>query len=336
MKKILLLIASLFLVTACGQQAAETETQTGTTDQTETQTGVTTSVGTGAAIENGSQTSLYYILRDTDEKGKIIDGNMDAEGKPTGTPFTITVGATPVVAGFEKALIGMRAGETKTVSVAPEDGYGTGNITRETYYEDIAPVFSITQEKSLLEGKVTREMNIADIQPDFIKQYIDGKKTGDTITEEEGTVVKLVSRTDSTITFEFHNTSSPFYNKKLAVGSSETTNGITFKVTKIDGDKVTLEVTNTNSPFTGKNFVVGATAETEVNGQKITYKILAINEASEQKTVTLEETNTNPLANKTLYFTIKVDSVTPPTTPSVFNTIETTESTEVSTGTTTN
>ena len=122
----------------------------------------------------------------------------------------------------------------------------------------------------------------------------------------------------------------------MAVGSSETTNGITFKVTKIDGDKVTLEVTNTNSPFTGKDFVVGATAETEVNGKKITYKILAINEASEQKTVTLEETNTNPLANKTLHFTIKVDSVTPPTTPSVFNTIETTESTEVSTGTTTN
>ena len=335
MKKILLLIASLFLVTACGQQA--TETQTGTTDQTETQTGMTTSVGTGTAIENGSQTSLYYILRDTDENGEIIDGNMDAEGKPTGTPFTITVGATPVVAGFEKALIGMRAGETKTVSVAPEDGYGTGNITREAYYEDIAPVFSTTQEKSLLEGKVTREMNIADIQPDFIKQYIDGKKTGDTITEEEGTVVKLVSRTDSTITFEFHNTSSPFYNKKLAVvGSSETTNGITFKVTKIDGDKVTLEVTNTNSPFTGKDFVVGATAETEVNGQKRTYKILAINEASEQKTVTLEETNTNPLANKTLHFTIKVDSVTPPTTPSVFNTIETTKSTEASTGTTTN
>ena len=336
MKKILLLIASLFLVAACGQQATETETQTGTADQTETQTGTTTGVGTGAAIENGSQTSLYYILRDTDENGEIIDGNMDAEGKPTGAPFTITVGATPVVAGFEKALIGMRAGETKTVSVAPEDGYGTGNITREAYYEDIAPVFSTTQEKSLLEGKVTREMNIADIQPDFIKQYIDGKKTGDTITEEEGTVVKLVSRTDSTITFEFHNTSSPFYNKKLAVGSSETTNGITFKVTKIDGDKVTLEVKNTNSPFTGKDFVVGATAETEVNGQKRTYKILAINEASEQKTVTLEETNTNPLANKTLHFTIKVDSVTPPTTPSVFNTIETTESTEASTGTTTN
>ena len=334
MKKILLLIASLFLVTACGQQA--TETQTGTTDQTETQTGMTTSVGTGAAIENGSQTSLYYILRDTDENGEIIDGNMDAEGKPTGAPFTITVGATPVVAGFEKALIGMRAGETKTVSVAPEDGYGTGNITREAYYADIAPVFSITQDKSLLEGKVTREMNVADIQPDFIKQYVDGKKTGDTITEEEGTVVKLVSRTDSTITFEFHNTSSPFYNKKLAVGSSETANGITFKVTKIDGDKVTLEVTNTNSPFTGKDFVVGATAETEVNGQKITYKILAINEASEQRTVTLEETNTNSLANKTLHFTIKVDSVTPPTAPSVFNSVETTESTEVSTGKTTN
>ena len=53
MKKIILLIASLFLVAACGQQATETETQTGTADQTETQTGTTTGVGTGAAIENG-------------------------------------------------------------------------------------------------------------------------------------------------------------------------------------------------------------------------------------------------------------------------------------------
>ena len=336
MKKILLLIASLFLVTACGQQAAETETQTGTTNQTETQTGMTTGVGTGAAIENGSQTSLYYILRDTDEKGEIIDGNMDAEGKPTGAPFTITVGATPVVAGFEKALIGMRAGETKMVSVAPEDGYGTGNITRQVYYEDIAPVFSVTENKSLLEGKATREMNVADVQPDFIKQYVDGKKAGDTITEEEGTIVKLVSRTDSTITFEFLNTRSPFYQKSLTVGSTETTEGITFKVTKIVGDKVTLEVTNSKSPFAGKDFVVGATAESEVDGKKMNYKIIAIDETSAQKTVTLEETNTHPLANKTLHFTIKVDSVTPPTAPSVFNSVETTESTEVSTGTTTN
>ncbi len=336
MKKILLLIASLFLVTACGQQAAETETQTGTTNQTETQTGMTTGVGTGAAIENGSQTSLYYILRDTNENGEIIDGNMDAEGKPTGAPFTITVGATPVVAGFEKALIGMRAGETKMVSVAPEDGYGTGNITRQVYYEDIAPVFSVTENKSLLEGKATREMNVADVQPDFIKQYVDGKKAGDTITEEEGTIVKLVSRTDSTITFEFLNTRSPFYQKSLTVGSTETTEGITFKVTKIDGDKVTLEVTNSKSPFAGKDFVVGATAESEVDGKKMNYKIIAIDETSAQKTVTLEETNTHPLANKTLHFTIKVDSVTPPTAPSVFNSVETTESTEVSTGTTTN
>lgn len=334
MKKILL-IASLFLVTACGQQAADT--QTGSTEQPKAKTEtMVTGVGTGVAIENGSQTSLYYILRDTDANGEIIDGNMDAEGKPTGSPFTITVGSDPVVAGFEKALIGMRAGETKTVSIAPEDGYGTGNITRQAYYEDFAPVFTIVEEKNILEGKVTREMNISEIQPDFIKQYVDGKKAGDMVTEQDGTIVKLVSRTDSAITFEFLNTRSPFYQKSLTVGSTETAEGITFKVTKIEGDKVTLEVTNSKSPFAGKDFVVGATAESEVDGKKMNYKIIAIDETSAQKTVTLEETNTHPLANKTLHFTIKVDSVTPPTAPSVFNSVETTESTEVSTGTTTN
>lgn len=46
-----------------------------------------------------------------------------------GTPLEFTVGKGTVIRGFDQALIGMNPGETKTVTVSPEDGYGLRNET---------------------------------------------------------------------------------------------------------------------------------------------------------------------------------------------------------------
>jgi FKBP-type peptidyl-prolyl cis-trans isomerase 2 len=39
-------------------------------------------------------------------------------------PFEFTLGAQQVLAKFEEAVIGMREGDTKTISIPPEDAYG--------------------------------------------------------------------------------------------------------------------------------------------------------------------------------------------------------------------
>jgi peptidylprolyl isomerase len=41
------------------------------------------------------------------------------------TPFEFTIGQNQVIAGFEKAVTGMKVGETKTVTIPAAEAYGT-------------------------------------------------------------------------------------------------------------------------------------------------------------------------------------------------------------------
>jgi FKBP-type peptidyl-prolyl cis-trans isomerase 2 len=56
-------------------------------------------------------------------RGTFEDGTeFDATGEKK--PFEVTIGAGRVIPGFEKALLGMEAGEKKTVRIPPEEAYG--------------------------------------------------------------------------------------------------------------------------------------------------------------------------------------------------------------------
>jgi len=72
--------------------------------------------GTGAAVVSGDSVSVYYtgMLNN----GTVFDSNVNA------APLTFTVGAHQVIPGFENALTGMKAGETKTVNISVDQAYG--------------------------------------------------------------------------------------------------------------------------------------------------------------------------------------------------------------------
>jgi len=58
-----------------------------------------------------------------DYTGKFTDGNVfdSSIGK---TPLKFTVGAHNVIVGFENAVVGMKIGDTKIVTIPPEQAYG--------------------------------------------------------------------------------------------------------------------------------------------------------------------------------------------------------------------
>lgn len=58
-----------------------------------------------------------------DYTGKIEDGEVfdTSEGK---APLTFTVGSGMLIKGFDDAVMGMKKGESKTVTIPPEQGYG--------------------------------------------------------------------------------------------------------------------------------------------------------------------------------------------------------------------
>ena len=60
--------------------------------------------------------TIHYTL--TDNEGTVIDKSEDGS-------FAYLHGANNIIPGLENALVGKIAGDELTVSVAPEDGYGS-------------------------------------------------------------------------------------------------------------------------------------------------------------------------------------------------------------------
>lgn len=88
-------------------------------------------------VENGDVVKVHYT-------GKLEDGHIfdSSVGKE---PLEFTIGMGMVIDGFENGIIGMKQGETKTVTIPPELAYGQRNeeykisVDRNNLPPDIEP-----------------------------------------------------------------------------------------------------------------------------------------------------------------------------------------------------
>ncbi len=71
------------------------------------------------SISEGKTISMEYTL--TLEDKKVLDTNVGGE------PLNFTQGSHQIIPGLETALEGMKVGESKQVTVEPEQGYGLVN-----------------------------------------------------------------------------------------------------------------------------------------------------------------------------------------------------------------
>jgi len=67
-------------------------------------------------VKKGSRVKITYT-------GKLKDGVI-FETNVGNAPLEFTVGKGKVIKGFENAVMGMKTGETKTVTIKPADAYG--------------------------------------------------------------------------------------------------------------------------------------------------------------------------------------------------------------------
>ncbi len=65
----------------------------------------------------GATVQVHYVL--TGERGDVLDSSRSGE------PLEVTIGGGRVIPGFERALVGMAEGETKTVTIEASDAYGS-------------------------------------------------------------------------------------------------------------------------------------------------------------------------------------------------------------------
>jgi len=103
------------------------------------------------AVSAGKQISIEYTL--TLEDKSVVDSNVGAE------PLSFVQGSHNIIPGLENALNGMKIGESKQVTVKPEDAYGSVNkdavseINKEQLPQDSLKVGAVLQGQNP-EGQV--------------------------------------------------------------------------------------------------------------------------------------------------------------------------------------
>jgi peptidylprolyl isomerase len=89
------------------------------------------------SVKKGDTVRVHYTGRVKD--GQVFDSSMKRE------PLEFEIGSGSIITGVDKAVIGMKPGEKKEVTVSPEDGYGDYDqkllidMPKEKIPEDIKP-----------------------------------------------------------------------------------------------------------------------------------------------------------------------------------------------------
>ena len=69
--------------------------------------------------QTGDKVAVHY--KGTRSDGAVFDSSLERD------PIQFTIGGGEVIAGFDDALVDMIVGDTKTVTIAPEEAYGPHN-----------------------------------------------------------------------------------------------------------------------------------------------------------------------------------------------------------------
>ncbi len=83
-----------------------------------------------AVATAGDTVGVFYVGKLDD--GTLFDTNNESVARSAGVynqqrqyaPFEFTLGMRKVIVGFDKAVTGMKTGETKKVRIPPEEAYG--------------------------------------------------------------------------------------------------------------------------------------------------------------------------------------------------------------------
>jgi FKBP-type peptidyl-prolyl cis-trans isomerase 2 len=116
-------------------------------------------------VKDGDTVKVHYT-------GKLEDGTAFDSSKE-GEPLELTIGAGNVIEGFEKGVIGMERGGSKTVTIPPEEAYRSVNeelvakVKKETFPGNITPVIGEQLQLKQQDGNVVN-VTITEIRGDTV------------------------------------------------------------------------------------------------------------------------------------------------------------------------
>ena len=116
-------------------------------------------------VKDGDTVKVHYT-------GKLEDGTVFDSSKED-EPLELTIGAGNVIEGFEKGVIGMERGSSKTVTIPPEEAYGSMNeelvakVKKENFPENITPVIGEQLQLKQQDGNIVN-VTITEIEGDTV------------------------------------------------------------------------------------------------------------------------------------------------------------------------
>jgi len=75
----------------------------------------------GTEAKNGDNVSVHYT-------GTLTDGTKFDSSVDRGQPFEFVLGAGRVIQGWDLGVLGMKIGEKRKLTIAPELGYGSADM----------------------------------------------------------------------------------------------------------------------------------------------------------------------------------------------------------------
>ncbi len=114
--------------------------------------------------KEGDTVSLHY-------KGSFEDGTVFDSSETHGA-LKFTIGKGMVIPGFDEAVLGMKLGETKTVTIPPEKGYGSHRddllitMDRKELPPDLNPV--VGQRLEFSKDKQRLQFTVAEVGDDAV------------------------------------------------------------------------------------------------------------------------------------------------------------------------
>jgi len=101
--------------------------------------------------KSGDTVKVHYTGKLED--GKVFDSSENRE------PLEFVIGEGNVIPGFEKGIAGMALGESKTITIPPEEAYGTRheefvvNVERNEFPENITPAIGLQLQMTQPNGE---------------------------------------------------------------------------------------------------------------------------------------------------------------------------------------
>lgn len=121
---------------------------------------------TQPTVQKDCIVEMRYTL--SDGEGTVIDQS------PEGKPLPYLHGHKNIVPGLEAALTGTPVGETKKVTVSPEEGYGTREeqlvlaVPRDQLPAEVSPEVGMTLGMETSQGQ-TVPVRVTEVEPDHVK-----------------------------------------------------------------------------------------------------------------------------------------------------------------------